>query len=57
MNHNTAKKIGRRGAQTYGRPGTPQLKRAASKAVRKHPINETQCNELFSLTKEDKPGM
>ena len=55
MNRNTAKKIGRRGAQTYGRPGTPQLKRAASKAVRKHPINETQCNELFSLTKKNDP--
>ena len=40
MNRNSAKKIGRRGANTWGRPGTPKLKRAASKAVRKEPIND-----------------
>ena len=40
MNRNTAKKIGKRGANTWGRPGTPKLKRAASKAVRKEPIND-----------------
>mgnify|MGYP001465757853 CR=1 FL=1 len=40
MNRNTAKKIGKRGANTWGRQGTPKLKRAASKAVRKEPIND-----------------
>ena len=40
MNRNAAKKIGKRGANTWGRPGTPKLKRAASKAVRKEPIND-----------------
>ena len=40
MNRNSAKKIGKRGANTWGRPGTPKLKRAASKAVRKEPIND-----------------
>ena len=40
MNRNSAKKIGRRGANTWGRPGTPKLKRAASKAVRKEQIND-----------------
>lgn len=35
MNANTAKKIGRRAAGSYGRPGSKKLKRAASKAVRK----------------------
>ena len=40
MNRNAAKNIGKRGANTWGRPGTPKLKRAASKAVRKEPIND-----------------
>ena len=40
MNRNSAKKIGKRGANTWGRQGTPKLKRAASKAVRKEPIND-----------------
>ena len=40
MNRNAAKKIGKRGAGTWGRQGTPKLKRAASKAVRKEPIND-----------------
>ena len=40
MNRNTAKKIGKRGANTWGRQGTTKLKRAASKAVRKEPIND-----------------
>ena len=40
MNRNAAKKIGKRGANTWGRQGTPKLKRAASKAVRKEPIND-----------------
>ena len=40
MNRNVAKKIGKRGANTWGRQGTPKLKRAASKAVRKEPIND-----------------
>ena len=40
MNRNAAKKIGKRGANTWGRPGTPKLKRTASKAVRKEPIND-----------------
>ena len=40
MNRNSAKKIGKRGANTWGRPGTPKLKRAASKAVRKEKIEE-----------------
>jgi hypothetical protein len=40
MNRNSAKKIGRRGANTWGRQGTPNEKRAASKAVRKEPIND-----------------
>lgn len=35
MTHNVAKKIGRRGAGSYGRPGSKAQKRAASKAVRK----------------------
>ena len=35
MNRNAAKKIGKRGAGTWGRQGTPKEKRAASKAVRK----------------------
>ena len=40
MNRNSAKKIGRRGANTWGRPSTPKSKRAASKAVRKEQIND-----------------
>ena len=40
MNRNAAKRIGKRGANTWGRQGTPKLKRAASKAVRKEPIND-----------------
>ena len=40
MNRNTAKKIGKRGAGTWGRQGTPKEKRAASKAVRKEQIND-----------------
>ncbi len=32
----TTKKLGRRAAGSYGRPGTKKLKRAASKAVRKY---------------------
>jgi hypothetical protein len=40
MNRNSAKKIGKRGANTWGRPGTPKLKRAASKAVRKERIDD-----------------
>ena len=35
MNRNAAKKIGKRGAGTWGRQGTQKEKRAASKAVRK----------------------
>ena len=40
MNRNSAKKIGKRGTNTWGRPGTPKLKRAASKAVRKERIDD-----------------
>ncbi len=35
MNANTTKKLGRRAAGSWGRPGTKKLKRAASKAARK----------------------
>ena len=40
MNRNIAKKIGKRATGRWGRMGTPKLKRAASKAVRKEPIND-----------------
>ena len=40
MNRNSAKKLGKRGANTWGRPNTPKLKRAASKAVRKERIDD-----------------
>lgn len=33
--HNMLKKLGRRKAGSWGRPGTKKLKRAASKAARK----------------------
>jgi len=36
MNSNTAMKIGRRAAGSYGRPGSKAQKRAASKAVRQN---------------------
>jgi hypothetical protein len=35
MNNNTSKKIGRRVAGSWGRPGSKKLKRAASKASRR----------------------
>ena len=35
MNHNTLKKIGRRKAGSWGRPGSKWMKRQASKAVRR----------------------
>lgn len=34
-NHNAMKKLGRRKAGSYGRPGTKVMKRAASKASRR----------------------
>ena len=40
MNRNIAKKIGKRATGRWGRMGTPKEKRAASKAVRKEPIND-----------------
>ena len=40
MNRNVAKKIGKRATGRWGRMGTPKEKRAASKAVRKEPIND-----------------
>ena len=40
MNRNYAKKLGRATAGSWGRPGTPKLKRAASKGVRKAPLDK-----------------
>jgi len=42
MTSNTAKKIGRRAAGSYGRPGSKTQKRAASKAVRQESQKEKQ---------------
>jgi len=38
MNNSANKKLGRRKAGSYGRPGSKKQKRAASKGVRKLPI-------------------
>ena len=52
MNRNAAKKIGKRGAGTWGRQGTQKEKRAASKAVRKEGIKEEVARAL-SLSNEE----
>lgn len=39
----TDKKIGRRKAGSYGRPGHVKMKRAASKGVRKAARNDIDC--------------
>ena len=50
MKNTTAKKIGRRAAGSYGRPGSTDQKRAASKAVRRATAKEVR--ELDSEARE-----